>query len=145
MMNMVELDKEYELRMVEAEVDCADGKGSAQACHQLGEYFAVIKHEYERAAQIFELNCETKNHSPSCFSLARFYGEYYHCCACANADGNAWTTELGKGVTSDFDKATKLFGKLLASCPLFALICPQTAPATRNTLRLARQWELFSA
>ncbi len=68
------VDEEYKMKMVGFEVDCADGQGSAQACHNVGDFFAMVNKEYERAGVIFTKNCNEKNFAQSCFNLARLYG-----------------------------------------------------------------------
>lgn len=37
------IDEEYDTRMVAFEMDCNDGKGAPEACHHVGDYFAVVK------------------------------------------------------------------------------------------------------
>lgn len=67
------VDENYEAKMVAFEVDCNDGTGEPVACHHVGEYMAVVKEEYERAAKVYELNCKNKGYGPSCFNLGKFY------------------------------------------------------------------------
>ena len=57
--------------MVAFESDCNDGKGDAMACHQVGEFFSIIKDEYEKSAKIFETNCQEKNYNASCYALGK--------------------------------------------------------------------------
>lgn len=57
------------------ESDCNDGKGNAVACHQVGEYLSVVKNNFDSAGKIFEMNCNTRDHAPSCFNLGRFLRE----------------------------------------------------------------------
>lgn len=54
------------------ESDCNDGKGNAVACHQVGEFLSVVKSDFQKAGKLFEMNCETRKHAPSCFNLGRF-------------------------------------------------------------------------
>eukprot|EP00903_Cladosiphon_okamuranus_P009092 g8690.t1 len=67
-----EVDAEYEERMRTFESDCNDGKGNAVACHQVGEFLSVVKNDFDKAGKIFEMNCNTREHAPSCFNLGRF-------------------------------------------------------------------------
>lgn len=62
-------------RMRTFESDCNDGKGNAVACHQVGEYLSVVKNDFDKAAKIFGMNCNTRDHAPSCFNLGRFLRE----------------------------------------------------------------------
>ena len=58
------------------ESDCNDGKGNAVACHQVGEYLSVVKNDFAKAGKIFQTNCNTRGHAPSCFNLGRFLREW---------------------------------------------------------------------
>lgn len=58
------------------ESDCNDGKGNAVACHQVGEFLSVVKNDFEKAGKIFNMNCKSRDHAPSCFNLGRFLREY---------------------------------------------------------------------
>lgn len=58
------------------ESDCNEGKGNATACHQVGEFISVIKSDFEAAGNIFQMNCKTREHAPSCFNFGRFLCEY---------------------------------------------------------------------
>jgi cytochrome c oxidase assembly factor 7 len=61
------------------EVDCADGKGEASACHYVAEFYAAVKEEYGRAGAMYAKNCKEKKYGPSCFSLGRFHCEHSYC------------------------------------------------------------------
>ena len=71
--NIERVDKNYEIKMAGFEIDCNDGKGEAAACHHAGEFYATVKQEHKRAAEIYEVNCNTKNYGPSCLNLGRFH------------------------------------------------------------------------
>lgn len=58
------------------ESDCNDGRGNAVACHQVGEFLSVVKSDFRKAGKLFEMNCETRKHAPSCFNLGRFLREH---------------------------------------------------------------------
>lgn len=58
------------------ESDCNHGKGNAVACHQVGEYLSVVKNDFEKAGKIFKLNCDSREHAPSCFNLGRYLREW---------------------------------------------------------------------
>jgi cytochrome c oxidase assembly factor 7 len=62
------------------EVDCADGKGEASACHYVAEFYAAVKEEYGRAAGMYAKNCKEKKYGPSCFSLGRFHRKFLFQC-----------------------------------------------------------------
>jgi hypothetical protein len=72
-MPLEEVNETYETKMAGFEVDCADGKGEATACHYVAEFYATIKEQHERAAALFEKNCREKGFGPSCLSLGRYY------------------------------------------------------------------------
>lgn len=72
-MDLNEIDDEYEERMTKFESNCADGTGNPVACHQVGEYLSVVKNDYVKAARVFKKNCESLEHAPSCFNLARLF------------------------------------------------------------------------
>lgn len=57
------------------ESDCNDGKGNAVACHQVGEFLSVVKSDFDKSGKLFEMNCRTREHPPSCFNLGRFLRE----------------------------------------------------------------------
>ena len=68
------LPKEYEERMLSSSLDCVDGdltKASGDACHAVGEFWAVVKNDHAKARDFYERNCEARGHSPSCFNLGR--------------------------------------------------------------------------
>lgn len=69
---MEEVNEEYENRMLSYEIDCNDGKGDLLSCHRVGEFFAVVKSEFERAAKVYEQNCN-RDYNASCFNLGRLY------------------------------------------------------------------------
>uniref|UniRef100_A0A7S1UIG9 Beta-lactamase n=1 Tax=Phaeomonas parva TaxID=124430 RepID=A0A7S1UIG9_9STRA len=72
-MEVKALDEDYQTRMAGFEADCADGKGDGYSCQSAGEFFAVVKTDHERAARIFQRNCDEGNYGSSCFSMARFH------------------------------------------------------------------------
>jgi hypothetical protein len=69
------VDDDYVTRMIAFELDCNDGKGAPMPCHQVGEFWSVVKNDHKRAAQVYEKNCVDNNYAPSCFNLARFYSK----------------------------------------------------------------------
>eukprot|EP00635_Sarcinochrysidales_sp_CCMP3193_P007989 CAMPEP_0118890028 /NCGR_PEP_ID=MMETSP1166-20130328/687_1 /TAXON_ID=1104430 /ORGANISM="Chrysoreinhardia sp, Strain CCMP3193" /LENGTH=223 /DNA_ID=CAMNT_0006828627 /DNA_START=43 /DNA_END=714 /DNA_ORIENTATION=- len=57
---------------VSASLDCVDGeRGSGDACHAVGEFFAVVKSDYATARGYYETNCDERKHMASCFNLGR--------------------------------------------------------------------------
>ena len=84
------VDEEYITRMTGFEADCNDGKGDPMACHQVGEFFSLVKDDSVRAGKVYEKNCTDKNYSASCFNLAKLY-------------------MTGKGVTQSDEKAESFF------------------------------------
>lgn len=75
-MNLEKVDEEYETKMVAFESDCNDGKGVPLACHQVGEFFSVVKDNHEKAAKVYNDNCSRNNYGPSCFNLGRLYCKF---------------------------------------------------------------------
>lgn len=100
--NLVEIDPEYEQRMLAFDIDCDNGKGDAWACHSVGEYYAVVKvstaalqesrdwgqikgaihpfpthpvpqGDYNKAGKVYTDNCSKYSHPPSCFNLGRLF------------------------------------------------------------------------
>ena len=67
------VDADYETRMAGFEVDCNDGKGNSMACHQVGEFYSVVKDDHARAAAVYDRNCNSNGYSASCFNLGRFF------------------------------------------------------------------------
>lgn len=67
------VDAEYITRMTGFEADCNNGKGDPMACHQVGEFFSLIKNDRERAGVVYEKNCTSQKYSASCFNLAKLY------------------------------------------------------------------------
>ena len=92
MENLSRVDEEYETRMAGFEIDCNDGKGEAMACHQVGQYFSVVKDDFERSASVYAKNCESNNYPASCFN----YGKMLL---------------AGKGVEQSDEIAQQLFSK----------------------------------
>uniref|UniRef100_A0A6M2DMN9 Putative cytochrome c oxidase assembly factor 7 protein rhagoletis zephyria n=1 Tax=Xenopsylla cheopis TaxID=163159 RepID=A0A6M2DMN9_XENCH len=43
-----------------------------EVCHLLGDYFEAIKKDFEKAAKVFQTNCDDSGHGKSCFK----YGTY---------------------------------------------------------------------
>lgn len=76
--DLVEIDDEYETKMAAFESDCNDGEGVPAACHQVGEFYAIVKEDYERAKKVYERNCNERNFSPSCFHLAKLFCKIFH-------------------------------------------------------------------
>lgn len=64
------VDEAYVEKMFGYEVDCADGKGSTQACQNVGDFLTVVQNEHTRASKVYSLNCD-KGFGPSCFSYAK--------------------------------------------------------------------------
>jgi hypothetical protein len=75
-MELNRVDEAYETKMAAFEVDCNDGKGEAMACHHAGEFYTVVKDQFDRAAKIYETNCTEKRYGPSCFNLGRLYSKF---------------------------------------------------------------------
>lgn len=71
--NLTKVDEEYETKMVGFESDCNDGKGDAMSCHQVGEFFSLIKDDHEKAAKIYDINCRKNKYNPSCFHLGKMF------------------------------------------------------------------------
>src|SRR5690348_17016451 len=69
-------EEEYHLKFVGFEIDCNEGKGSAAACHHTGEYWASVKNDYSRAADIYRKNCTLNKYMPSCFVLGRMHCKF---------------------------------------------------------------------
>ena len=86
------VDEEYETKMVGFESDCNNGSGDPTACHHVGEFFSTVKDDWQRASNVYQTNCDSKNYSASCFNLAKFY-------------------LAGKGVKQSDDKAASYFGE----------------------------------
>lgn len=78
-MEMNRVDAEYEAKMVAFEVDCNGGKGEPMACHNVGEFYSVVKDQHDRSAKIYAQNCLDNKYGPSCFNLARLYCKYLPC------------------------------------------------------------------
>lgn len=77
-------------KFVEFRLACDDS--DATGCHSLGEWWAVIKEDFEKAADIYRVNCLERKHGPSCYNLGRFHGEF--------RDG---THDAAHATTSDAD------------------------------------------
>lgn len=75
-MDVNRIDDEYESKMVAFEIGCQDGKGEALACHQVGEYYSVVKDDHARAAKTYQLNCD-RGYGPSCFNLGRLFRKLF--------------------------------------------------------------------
>jgi hypothetical protein len=90
LVTLVELNEEYDIKMVGFESSCNDGKGVPVSCHHVGEYFAQVKEDFARAAGTYKLNCEKKGWGPSCFNLGNLYLS-------------------GRGVEQDYASAEKYF------------------------------------
>jgi len=41
-------------------------------CHLLGDYFEAIKQNYEKAAKIYQVNCESFKHGHSCLKIGNY-------------------------------------------------------------------------
>lgn len=72
-MEFQEVNEEYEAKMAGFEVDCNDGKGTAAACHHVGEFYSVVKDQHDRAAAVYTNNCTTYSYPASCFNLAKLF------------------------------------------------------------------------
>lgn len=102
-MDKLELvDEAYEAKMLAFEINCREGTGEPMGCHNVAEFYSVVKDDHSRAAATYQLNCDNKNFAPSCFNLAKLYF-------------------AGRGVKQDEGKAMKYFEKAcnydhLASC-----------------------------
>lgn len=57
------------------EADCNNGKGNSVACHQVAEFLSVVKNDFDKAGKLYDMNCRTRDHAPSCFNLGRFLRE----------------------------------------------------------------------
>jgi hypothetical protein len=49
------VDEEYETKMAGFEIDCNDGQQAGQACHNVGEFYSVVKNDHTRAAKVFQV------------------------------------------------------------------------------------------
>lgn len=49
------VDEEYEIKMAGFEIDCNDGSQAGQACHNVGEFYGVVKNDHTRAAKVFQV------------------------------------------------------------------------------------------
>ena len=65
------LDREYESKMLSADIDCNEGKGHPEACHHVGEYLAVVKNLHKQAFDTYDKNCNQQKFGPSCFNAAK--------------------------------------------------------------------------
>lgn len=52
----------------------ACSEGDIHSCHSLGEWWAVVKQQYSKAAAIYKSNCEDHSHGTSCYKLGVLYG-----------------------------------------------------------------------
>ena len=96
-MDKLELvDEAYEAKMLGFEIDCREGEGTPMGCHNVGEFYSVVKEDHKRASITYEKNCAEKNFPASCFNLAKLYF-------------------AGKGVPQNEEEAMSLFEK---SCKL---------------------------
>ncbi|KAJ1446748.1 hypothetical protein M885DRAFT_545370 [Pelagophyceae sp. CCMP2097] len=74
---MIELSESlpegYEKQMLSASMDCGSGtsKLEKEACHNVGEFFAVIRRDYVSARDTYKTNCDDRKYGASCFNLAR--------------------------------------------------------------------------
>ena len=75
-MEINEIGQDYENRMLAFEMDCNDGKGVPKSCHNVGEYFANVKEDFERARKVYDKNCRDNKYGSSCFNLGRMYRKY---------------------------------------------------------------------
>ncbi|XP_010767207.1 cytochrome c oxidase assembly factor 7 [Notothenia coriiceps] len=44
-----------------------------EGCQRLADYMEGVKKNYESAAQVFKLNCETNGHAESCYNLGAYH------------------------------------------------------------------------
>jgi len=47
----------------------------ANACHSLGEWYAVLRGNFSKAGELFLPNCTDRKYGNSCFSMGLLYGE----------------------------------------------------------------------
>ncbi|KAA0151834.1 hypothetical protein FNF29_04240 [Cafeteria roenbergensis] len=62
----------------------------ANACHSLGEWYAVLRANFSKAAELYRPNCLERGYANSCFNLGLLFG-------------------AGKGVQKDRTAALELF------------------------------------
>ena len=63
--NSMELvDDAYEAKMLAFEVTCNEGQGEAMGCHNVGEFYSVVKEDHARAAAVYTVpprqSCESQ-------------------------------------------------------------------------------------
>lgn len=47
----------------------------ANACHSLGEWYAVLRANFAKAAELYRPNCLERGYANSCFNLGLLFGE----------------------------------------------------------------------
>jgi hypothetical protein len=73
-MNNLELvDDAYEAKMLAFEITCNEGGGQAMACHNVGEFYSVVKEDHKRAAVTYKV--QTYHHFTIRFTyiIVQFY------------------------------------------------------------------------
>ena len=70
---MERVDEVYEAKMAAFEADCNEGKGEPSACHNVADFYAVVKNNHEIAFKLYSKNCLENSHPVSCFNLAKHY------------------------------------------------------------------------
>lgn len=58
----------------EFKITC-DTTGDPGACHSLGEWWSMMRSDFVKAAEIYEVGCFVKSYPQSCLSLGRMLGE----------------------------------------------------------------------
>lgn len=53
-----------------------ENENSPTACHSLGEWWAVVKQDFEKAASVYHENCHQRNHPSSCLNLGLLRGKF---------------------------------------------------------------------
>eukprot|EP00500_Bicosoecida_sp_ms1_P001059 CAMPEP_0203810076 /NCGR_PEP_ID=MMETSP0115-20131106/2713_1 /ASSEMBLY_ACC=CAM_ASM_000227 /TAXON_ID=33651 /ORGANISM="Bicosoecid sp, Strain ms1" /LENGTH=242 /DNA_ID=CAMNT_0050718853 /DNA_START=54 /DNA_END=778 /DNA_ORIENTATION=+ len=58
-------------KFVEFRLACDDG--DATGCHSLGEWWALVKEDFGKAADLYRTNCLERRHGPSCYNMGRLH------------------------------------------------------------------------
>eukprot|EP01138_Halocafeteria_seosinensis_P010179 gb/GECG01010396.1/.p1 GENE.gb/GECG01010396.1/~~gb/GECG01010396.1/.p1 ORF type:complete len:243 (+),score=37.06 gb/GECG01010396.1/:1-729(+) len=86
-----EMQKYYDDKYDEFYMACENDRDST-GCHSLGEWWAVVKQDYEKAANIYFPNCHERDHASSCLNLGLLKA-------------------TGRGVQRNMNEAVELFKK----------------------------------
>jgi TPR repeat protein len=78
-----------------------------------------VKKEYEKAARVYEQNCETSGYGPSCFNLGRLYCKFLVVVVSAEIFILVLTVG-GKGVKQSDEKAQEYLGKKCTSYTFYS-------------------------